>query len=82
MSGPRRDRYGNDLTVWVLWLWLPGRIGWVSQRQPYSSREAVVSRAEERRKFLAGCGLDVRAEVRDEEDGPPPSNPDGQPNVS
>jgi len=60
-----------DDTVWVMWTWMPGRIGWVSQRRPYSSRQAMDRRAEEWRHFLRSCGLPGIVEVRSEADGEP-----------
>jgi len=64
------DRYGNDTTVWVVWTKVP-RIGWVSQRRPYSLRTLVEEHAAATRSFLVSCGLDVEVEVRNEVDGPP-----------
>lgn len=61
-----------DDTVRVIWTWLPGRIGWVSQRRPYSSSEATTAHAAEWRRFLLSCGLPGIVEVRTEDDGPPP----------
>lgn len=70
MTEPPRDRYGNDLTVWVIWTKVP-RIGWVAQRHPYSPRTIVEEHAEAGRRFLVSCGMDVEVEVRNETDGPP-----------
>ncbi len=62
----------DDTVVWLMWTWLPGRIGWVSQRRPHSSREGMDRRAEEWRRFLRSCSLPGIVEVRREDDGPPP----------